>query len=527
MELKTINSDQLAQGFLAGAKFLQAEEDKINELNVFPVPDGDTGINMSMTSDSGVAEVEKCESDSIIDLAKIFARGLLMGARGNSGVSLSQYFRGLSVAIKNMQKDTLSTDDFITCFQSGRDVAYKAFKDPVEGTMLTVIRESYEGVEGKHFDTFEELFATYYEAAKKSEENTPNLLPVLKEANVTDSGGEGFLVFIEGMYKAICGQMLSKTDELGEENDHSKYEYETKFYLVLNQTNLVVSDLRETLSVHGVVKIEKNDNNTLLINIFTNDLGKVLTLCSQFGSLVQVEVKNNKLQDKLPEVKKDEPLKEIALVSVAFGDGIKETFKELGCSVVINGGQTMNPSTESFVKACEEAHAKNVIIIPNNGNVIMAAEQATKLVENVNVKVLRAKTIAQGYASLMAFDETSDIDTNLADMQEAVSQVKTGEVTYAVRDTSISGVEIKANDFMGILDGNIIVSKKDRVEATKDLLKEAVDEDSAVVTIFKGNGVSDSEAEELQNYISELNEDVECEVIDGKQEIYSYIISVE
>lgn len=526
MAINEINGKMFKKMVTNGAINLRNNCEYINSLNVFPVPDGDTGINMSMTSDSGVAEVEKCESESIIDLAKIFARGLLMGARGNSGVSLSQYFRGLSVGIKTLQKDSLTTDDFITLFQSGRDVAYKAFKDPVEGTMLTVIRESYEGVEGKHFDTFEDLFAAYYEAAKKSEANTPNLLPVLKEANVTDSGGEGFLVFIEGMYKALLGEMLTRTDSAEQDNDNEKYEYEANFYVVLNSADAQVSDLRQDLSVNCSVKVERNDN-VVAVTIFTNELGKALAVAAQYGSLVKVEVKNNKLHDNLPEPKKEEPLKEIAVVTVAFGDGIKDTFKELGCAVVINGGQTMNPSTESFVKACSEAHAKNVIIVPNNGNVIMAAEQATKLVENVNVKVLRAKTIAQGYASLMAFDETADIDTNIAEMSEAISSVKTGEVTYAVRDTSISGVEIKANDFMGILDGNIIVSKTERIESTKDLLKAAIDEDSAVVTIFKGNGVDDSEAEELQNYIQELNEDVECEIIDGKQEIYSYIISIE
>ena len=527
MAVKTINGKIFKKMVTNGAINLRNNCEYINSLNVFPVPDGDTGINMSMTSDSGVAEVEKCTSESIIDLAKIFARGLLMGARGNSGVSLSQYFRGLSVAIKNLQKDTLTTDDFLTCFQSGRDVAYKAFKDPVEGTMLTVIRESYEAVEGKSFETFEDLFAAYYEAAKASEENTPNLLPVLKEANVTDSGGEGFLVFIEGMYKALKGEMLTRADGQDQDTDGDKFAYEGHFFVVLNNADVQVSDVRQDLSTNGTVKIERKDNNVFEVTVFTNEVGKDLTAAAQYGQLVQVEIKNNKLHDKLPEVKKEEPLKEIALVSVAFGDGIKNTFKELGCTVVINGGQTMNPSTESFVKACEEAHAKNVIIIPNNGNVIMAAEQATKLVEGINVKVLRAKTIAQGYASLMAFDETVDIDANFEEMTEAVSQVKTGEVTYAVRDTSIGGVEIKANDFMGILDGNIIVSKKDRIESTKELLKAAVDEETAVVTIFKGNGVEDSEAEELQNYISTLSEDAECEVIDGKQEIYSYIISIE
>ena len=523
MAIKTINGKIFKIMVTNGATNLRNNCEYINSLNVFPVPDGDTGINMSMTSDSGIAEIEKCESDSIIELAKIFARGLLMGARGNSGVSLSQYFRGLSVAIKEMQKDVLTVDDFINCFKYGRDVAYKAFKDPVEGTMLTVIRESYESIQDQNFDSFEELFDAYYEAAKKSELNTPNLLPVLKEANVTDSGGEGFLVFIEGMKKALHGEMIEVSSQ--SDVDTSEYEYETNFYIVSEQS-VELSDVRQELTSSAYAKVENKDDS-IFVTCYTDEIGKTLGLAERFGSLVKVEVKNNKHHDQIVTVKKEEPLKEIALVSVAFGDGIKNTFKELGCAVVINGGQTMNPSTESFVNAIREAHAKNVIVIPNNGNVILAAEQAASIVEDVNVKVLKAKTIAQGYASLMVFDETVDLDTNFEEMSECVANVKTGEVTYAVRDTQISGVQIKANDFMGILDGKIIVSLKDRIEATKKLLSSCVNEESSVVTIFVGTGVEESEKEELSNYVSEINEDVECEIIDGNQEIYSYIICVE
>jgi len=477
-----------------------------------------------MTIDSGITEINKCESDSIIDLSKIFARGLLMGARGNSGVSLSQYFRGLSVAMKNLQKNSLTTEDIIYCMEQGKEIAYRAFKDPVEGTMLTVIRESYEAVKDKKFDSIEDLFKTYYEAAVKSEENTPNLLPVLKEANVTDSGGEGFLKVVEGMYKAVIGQMITAEEQKEAKAD---YDYEANFKIVLKDAeSFQVSDIRQDLALDGNVEIEQ-EGQILSVKLSTNLIGKALAYAEKFGSLVQVEIKNVKLNDELPEVKSNAPRKDIALVSVAFGDGIKETFKELGCSVVINGGQTMNPSTESFVKACNEANANNIIIVPNNGNVIMAAEQATKLVEGCNVKVLHAKTISQGYASLMAFDETQDLDSNLEAMAEAMSAVKTGEVTYAVRDTSIGGIEIKANDFMGILDGDIIVSKTDRLEATKDLLKASIDEDSAVVTIFVGKDVAESEVSAIEEFIPSVNEDVECEVVQGEQDIYSYIICVE
>lgn len=525
MAISSVNGKMFKKMVTNGAINLKNNCEYVNSLNVFPVPDGDTGINMSMTIDSGVTEINKCESDSIIDLSKIFARGLLMGARGNSGVSLSQYFRGLSVAMKTLQKDKLTVEDWIYCFEQGKTVAYKAFKDPIEGTMLTVIRESYEAIQGKSFDSVEELFSAYYEAAKVSVANTPNLLPVLKEANVVDSGGEGFFIVLEGMYKALKGEML----EVAQENtDKSKeYTYEVSFKLIAKDAaNFQSQDLRSELSLDASVEV-KVENGVATVKAFTNELGKELSLAQKYGDLVQVEVKNNALNDQLPQVKKDEPRKEIALVSVAFGDGIKDTFKELGCAVVINGGQTMNPSTESFVKACEEANANNIIIIPNNGNVIMAADQAAKMIDGVNVRVLHAKTIAQGYASLMAFDETVGLDENFEAMTESIQSVKTGEVTYAVRDTNIGGIEIKANDFMGILDGEIVVSTKERIDATKNLLSKGIDEDSAVVTIFAGNGTSEEEILQIEEYIKTLNEDVECEVVDGKQDIYSYIISIE
>ena len=522
MAINSVNGKMFKKMVTNGAINLKNNCEYINALNVFPVPDGDTGINMSMTIESGVIEINKCESDSIIDLSKIFARGLLMGARGNSGVSLSQYFRGLSVAIKEMQKNTLSVEDLIYCMQQGKEIAYRAFKDPIEGTMLTVIRESYEAVKDKKFANVEELFETYYQAAKASEANTPNLLPVLKEANVTDSGGEGFLKVIEGMYKAIKGEIIVEEVQSEEKND---FEYDANFKLILKDESIQLSDVRASLAMDNSVEIEQDDQ-VLSVHVLTDNIGEALANANKYGSLVQIEVKNVKLNDELPEVCSKER-KEIALVTVAFGDGIKETFKELGCSVIINGGQTMNPSTESFVKACKEANANNIIIIPNNGNVIMAAEQACKLVEGCNVKVLKAKTISQGYASLMSFDETASIDDNLEAMTEAIQNVKTGEVTYAVRDTSINGVDIKANDFMGILDGDIIVSKASRVESTKDLLKASIDEDSAVATIFVGNGVEEDEVAEIEEYVASLSSDVECQVVQGEQEIYSYIIAIE
>ncbi len=522
MAINSINGKMFKRMVTNGAINLKNNCEYINSLNVFPVPDGDTGINMSMTIESGVIEINKCESDSIIDLTKIFARGLLMGARGNSGVSLSQYFRGISVAVKEMQKNVLTVEDLIYCLGQGKEIAYRAFKDPIEGTMLTVIRESYEAVKDKKFDTVDDLFACYFEAAKQSEANTPNLLPVLKEANVTDSGGEGFLKVVEGMYKAIKGEIIS--EEVQNASDEN-FIYSALFKIILKDESIQVSDVRDSIAVDSNVEIE-GSGKVLTVKVATDLIGDVLNNASKFGSLVQIEIKNQELNDEVPAETQSER-KDIALVTVAFGDGIKETFKELGCSVVINGGQTMNPSTESFVKACEEANADNIIIIPNNGNVIMAAEQAAKMIEGCTVKVLKAKTISQGYASLMCFDETASIDDNIEAMSEAIKNVKTGEVTYAVRDTAINGVEIKANDFMGILDGDIIVSKASRVESTKDLLTNAVDDESEVVTIFVGASVEEDEVAEIEEFVASLSSDAECQIVQGNQEIYSYIIAIE
>ncbi len=546
--LNSVNGKLFKRMMMNGAINLSNHHKEIDQLNVFPVPDGDTGTNMKMTMMSGVKEMTACESSSIIDIAKKLQRGLLMGARGNSGVILSQFFRGIYVAMKELHDNFLTVKDFIKCLVSAKDVAYKAVMEPIEGTILTVVRESAEAIESKQdsIESFEELFATYLEQANKSLANTPNLLPVLKEAGVVDSGGAGFIKVVEGMEMAIKGIMLeseeaTQTEESNAQSKVSgdiKYGYCTEFIIELkDEAAFQEGDLRSPLSMLGDSLVLVKDDNIVKVHVHVNKPGQVLELAQNFGEFIKIKVENMRLQHSeltkntqneqstLEEAPQER--KKYALIAVCFGDGIKSTFTDLGVDYIIDGGQTMNPSTEEFVKAVKACNAENIIIIPNNGNVILSAEQSTKICEDANIRVLKAKTIAQGYASLMAFDSQNELDQNFEDMSEAIANVQTGEVTYAVRDTEIKGVKIKAGDYMGICNGEIVVSVKERLDATLNLLDKCINEESSIVTVFCGEGSTDDEVESIKDHCYELNEDVEVEVIEGNQDIYSYIIAVE
>lgn len=525
-----------------GAINLKNNHKRVDELNVFPVPDGDTGTNMSMTVMSGVREMNSCESSSIIEIGKVLSRGALMGARGNSGVILSQFFRGIYVGMQGLEHNFLSIEDFMNCLESGCKVAYKAVMEPVEGTILTVVREAAESTRENisSFNTINALMKHYEEAASRSLENTPNLLPVLKEAGVVDSGGAGFLEIIKGMIMALNGKMLEAAEEsapqeksaAGSAEAEIKFGYCTEFIVDLKDpVNFDENVLKSVLSYLGDSLVVVKDDNLCKVHVHTNRPGRVLEDAQKYGEFVTLKIENMRLQhsnlkagvaDELEKAKKH-----FALVAVCFGEGISQTFKDLGVDYIIEGGQTMNPSTEAFVAACKEVLAENIIIIPNNGNVVMAAEQATSLVEGVNVKVLPAKTIAQGYASLMTFDAEADMKTNLAAMTEAVEHVKTGEVTYSIRDTEIGGVKIASGDFMGIANGEIVVSTKSQLDALKTLLKALIDEESQIVTFFCGKDASEEEIDMLEDICKEYNSSIEVEIVEGQQEIYSYIIAVE
>ena len=547
MTYTNINGSLFKRMVINGAINLKNDLKEIDDLNVFPVPDGDTGTNMSMTMMSGVRDIQNSEAISITEISKTLSRGLLMGARGNSGVILSQFFRGIYTGMENIKGSSATVSEFIDCLVSGYKVAYKAVMNPVEGTILTVMREAVEHIDEnrKSFKSIDTVLAKYVEYAEISLANTPNILPVLKDAGVVDSGGAGFLKVIKGMLMAVRGEMLEiKTPQVEStqnvqanfDTKDIKFGYCTEFVLILNKPEVFEeSDLRTPLSMIGDSLVVVKDEDLLKIHVHTNNPGRALNMAQRHGEFKTIKIENMRLQHtELISTEKPKPAqpvstdkKKYALVAVCFGDGIKDVFQELGVDYIIDGGQTMNPSTEDFVKAVEALNAENIIIIPNNSNVIMAAEQTKKLCDGANIEVLRTKTIAHGYASLMAFDETAELDENVESMTAAIKNVKASEVTYAVRDTEINGVKIKSGDFMGILNGEIVISTEKRLDAVKHVLSSSVDEDTLIVTIFSGLGVSKEEVSELVDFTNSLNSDVEVQVVDGKQDIYSYIVAVE
>lgn len=522
-----------------GAINLKNNHKKVDDLNVFPVPDGDTGTNMSMTVMSGVREMDSCESSSIIEVGKVLSRGALMGARGNSGVILSQFFRGIYVGMQKLDHNELTIEDFMNCLESGCRVAYKAVMEPVEGTILTVVREAAENTRAhiSEFDTIDALLDFYYNEAQKSLDNTPNLLPVLKESGVVDSGGAGFLEIIKGMIMALHGKMLeanegAPAEQTTEKPVEMKNVYCTEFFINLKDpSSFDESGLKSSLSCMGASLYLVLENSVCKIHLHTDHPGRVLELGLKYGELTDIKIENQRIQHTHLKTGAKElgeaPKKPFALVAVCFGAGISQTFKDLGVDYIIEGGQTMNPSTEAFVEACHQVNAENIIIIPNNGNVVMAAGQAANLIKNSHVSVLKAKTIAQGYASLMMFDPEQDVETNLANMTEAVEHVKTGEVTYSIRDTEIGGVKISEGDFMGIANGEIVVSTKKKMDALENLMTKLIDEESQIVTFFCGKDVPEEEKEMLEELCLSKNPNIEVEIIDGEQDIYSYIIAVE
>lgn len=540
-----------------GAINLKNNHQEINHLNVFPVPDGDTGTNMQMTIMAGVKEVSSMKSKSIVDVSKILSRGCLMGARGNSGVILSQFFRGLYTEISQIKNGSATVDEFITALVGGYQMAYRAVMTPVEGTILTVVREAAEAVlkQRSNIKTIEDVLTVYYTSAQESLERTPELLPVLKQAGVVDSGGAGFLKIIEGMLLALQGEEIKMVDEpfVGPEVPHQEghfqgqvidpesieFGYCTEFIVKLTDQDSFNSDnLRNILQNMGDSLVLVQDEDLLKVHVHTNQPGVVITLGQKYGDLQTMKVENMRIQHATiaesfhdEEVVDYQPVnderKQHGVIAVCFGDGIKQAFKELGVDYIIDGGQTMNPPTEEFVKAVEAVNADNIIILPNNGNVILTAEQTVELVEDSNVKVLKTKTIGQGYASMMVFDANQDIDNNLESMNEVVSEIKTGELTYSIRDTEVNGLKINKGDFIGITGGEIVVSLPDRLVAVKALVENLLDEDSEIVTIFYGKDVNESEAKQLRNHIHELNDDVDVEMINGKQDIYAYVLSVE
>ena len=540
----------------AGATRLNKQAEYVNSLNVFPVPDGDTGTNMGMTIENGAKEVSDRSASTVGEAAGIFAKGLLMGARGNSGVITSQLFRGFSQSVKD--KEELDGAALAAAFQSGVEVAYKAVMKPVEGTILTVSRGAAIGAKKKAESTNDavEVMRAALEGAKTALAKTPDMLPVLKEVGVVDSGGQGLVFIYEGFLSALTGEFIASeefqatpatmSEMINAEHHKSvaghvatediKFGYCTEIMVALKQGPTYVKDFdydefRNYLNNLGDSLLVVNDDEIVKVHVHTEDPGLVMQEGLKYGSLVKVKVDNMRNQHEA-QVEKEErqakPVeeKEYAIIAVVAGDGLADIFKAQGVDYIISGGQTMNPSTEDFVKAVEELNARNIIILPNNKNILMAAQSAAEVIDQP-AAVVETKTIPQGLTSLLAFDESKSIEENYERMSASLGDVVSGSVTTAVRDTTIDGLEIHENDNLGMVDGKIVVSNPDMMETLKETFAHMLDEDSEIVTIYVGEDGSEELANELAQALAEKYEDVEVEIHQGGQPVYPYLFSVE
>ncbi|WP_163970704.1 DAK2 domain-containing protein [Oceanobacillus halotolerans] len=554
MTVQTLDGKTFTQMVLAGANHLTNNAKQIDALNVFPVPDGDTGTNMNLSMTSGANEVKKTNDNHVSNVAQALSRGLLMGARGNSGVILSQLFRGFAKGLE--KKETASVADLATAFDSGVQTAYKAVMKPVEGTILTVAKDAATTAvtEAEKETDIVALMEKVVQEAKASLRRTPDLLPVLKEVGVVDSGGQGLVTIYEGFLAALKGEELpeqtTETVEMDEmvNAEHHKiaqdfmdtteieYGYCTEFMVQfeedkLNENPFNEEDFREELSEHGDSLLVVSDDEIVKVHIHAEYPGNILTKAQRYGSLINMKIENMREQHTaiVGDKKEKNASKEKAaygIVTVAMGSGIKSLLESLGATVVIEGGQTMNPSTQDIAEAIEKANANNIIILPNNKNIVMAAEQAKEIAE-ANVEVVPTKTIPQGISAMLAFHPESSLQENKETMESASGEVKTGQITYAVRDTQIDGITIEKDHFMGIVDGEIKATHQDKTETVKLLLNEMITEDDEILTILQGEDVSDEEVDQLVDYVEDTFEDVEVEVHHGNQPIYSYIFSVE
>lgn len=551
--MKSINGIQFADMVQMGAHHLFQNADYVDALNVFPVPDGDTGTNMNLSMTSGAKETAAHTNEHIGKTAQALSKGLLMGARGNSGVILSQLFRGFGKSIE--QLDVLNAKQFADALNYGVETAYKAVMKPVEGTILTVAKDSArKAVEvSEDVDDIRELMEAIVIEAKKSLDRTPDLLPVLKEVGVVDSGGQGLVFVYEGFLASLKGEALpSKTigtsmDDLVSAEHHMnvqgfmdtadiEFGFCTEFMVRFEEGKKAFNEtaFRNDLSEYGDSLLVISDDEIAKIHIHSETPGEVLTYGQQYGDLIKIKIENMRQQhtEIVGEGYSSEAtankaeIHPYAIVTVAMGPGVSELLKSLGASAIIEGGQTMNPSTEDIVKAVEAVGAERVLILPNNKNIVMAAEQAAEIL-GIEAAVVPTKTIPQGMAAILAFNPQATVDENKNNMTEAYAHVKTGQVTFAVRDTSIDGVEIKKDDFMALAEGKIVLSNPSLKEVTTSLIQSLMDEEAEIVTVIYGEDVSEEEANEFAAFIEAQYGDVEVEVYNGKQPLYPYILSVE
>ena len=549
--MEKINGLVLAEMIDLGSKNLAKNAEKINALNVFPVPDGDTGTNMNLSMSSGAKETAANVVENIGELGKSFSKGLLMGARGNSGVILSQLFRGMSQHIAD--KKEVNAKEFAEAIQNGVSIAYKAIIKPVEGTILTVAREAAEaGLKAAENTTsVVEVMEAIYAEAQASLKRTPELLPILKEVGVVDSGGQGLVCVYQGFVAALKGEKIEGLEavetnlvDMQFEDNHDMdfmnpedivYGFCTEFTVRLDKEKKEFNEdkFREDMSKFGDSLLVISDSEYVKIHVHTETPGDVFNYGQQYGELIKIKSDNMREQHREVLRKQEakqatapKELKEQAMISISMGAGLSKVLTSMGVDYIVEGGQTMNPSTEDIMKAIKEVNAKNIFIFPNNKNIQLAAKQAAELAEE-NVFVVESKTAPQGLAAVMVYNPQATAEENFANMQEVLSTVSTLEVTHAVRDTNIEGVEIKKDEFMGIRNGKIVVSNLSLNTVLEELLEKSLDEDSEIVTLYLGEESTEEYTDFLEQLIEEKYPDVEVELIESGQPVYPYIIGVE
>ena len=552
--MKYIDGNMLKQMIISGANNLFNHYPEVDALNVFPVPDGDTGTNMNLTISSGAKEIRNRLDTDVYDIAKSFSKGLLMGARGNSGVILSQIFRGFAQALEGASR--IDSSLLAEAFVSGKEVAYKAVMRPVEGTILTVIRESSDALQEHVYRNpnidINKAFEYFLKEAYESLDRTPELLPVLKEVGVVDSGGAGLIKVLEGFQSAINGKVIERNmatvteepQQMAAANvEGEEYGYCTEFIMRLPEEPIsagkkVFSEKRfqTFLTSHGNSIVVVRDEELVKVHVHTLNPGNVLVYAQQFGEFVKLKIENMSEQHTHLQEENKDPLKqnevkeltEYALISVSVGDGIEEMFKDLNVTEIVSGGQTMNPSTEDFIEAIKRCNAKKIFILPNNSNIIMAASQACEVSpDGVECRVIPTKTIPQGLTACMMFNPEASFDDNEEEMKEAMSNVKSGQVTFAIRDTVIDDVEVKKDNFIALFGKKIVSCDPNKIQVTMNMLEEMVDESSSIITLICGEDASEEEVEKLTEMIQDKYDEVDLDVRRGNQPVYSFIVGVE
>ena len=569
--MKIINGQILKQMFISGSNNLYNFYPEVDALNVFPVPDGDTGMNMNLTLTSGSKEIQNRNDNSVYEIAKAFSRGLLMGARGNSGVITSQIFRGFAQGLEG--KEEINAVGLSDAFQKGVEVAYKAVIRPVEGTILTVIRESSQYLHDNVKDnmTIEKAMELLIQEARESLKRTPELLPVLKEVGVVDSGGAGLIHIFEGMEAAIKGEVIerSKATSVDKDNpivaagasmEEEEFGYCTVFLLQLGPDSVKkpFNEKRFTniLMSHGTSLVVVRDEDLVKVHVHTLTPGNILNYAQQFGEFLKISIANmteqhhdikqggsgnevyeeddmiaemRSMGDNSSKEEESKPREKYALIGVSSGEGIDEFLNDIGFSAIVKGGQTMNPSAEDFLSAIKKVNADNVYIFPNNSNIVMAANQASEMAEDENTRVfvVPSKTIPQGITASIMFNPDATPEENFTEMKSALKTVTSGEITFAIRDTEINGLKMKKDDFIGIMEKEIVVAGKDKDEVLFELLDKMVTEDSSLITLICGEDINEEHANELVAKIGEKFSDLDVDLHMGQQPVYSFLIGVE